>query len=262
VRAYYRHVADQDLAPAGPQRIAAIVRQQALLAAQRPQGRAIVDVRPGGDAVLGPASDVIDIVTDDMPFLVDSITMELTRHGLSARVLVHPQLRIRRDITGAMHQVAGLVNGAEPARDELAESWTHIEIPRLGEGEDKILADDLQRVLGDVRVAAEDASRMKARALYLAEMLLDESAGPAGRARDDGAVESEPEIGALLRWLADGRFTFVATGSTSWRRARTGHWSGRWPGPGWASCATTARTPARSRSCRRSRERTRSTRTG
>ncbi|HTW15741.1 MAG TPA: hypothetical protein VMF51_11465, partial [Nocardioides sp.] len=71
VRAYYRHVADDDLAAAGPVRLAAVAREQAGLAATRPQGRALVRARPGGSAAVDPASDVIDIVTDDMPFLVD-----------------------------------------------------------------------------------------------------------------------------------------------------------------------------------------------
>src|SRR6185437_1492295 len=102
--------------------------------------------------------DVIDIVTDDMPHLVDSITMELTRHGLTGRLVVHPQLRVRRDVSGAMREVAGVVNGAEPTHDELAESWTHIEVAKLGDGEAAALAGDLSRVLGDVRVAVEDSS--------------------------------------------------------------------------------------------------------
>src|SRR5450755_2021066 len=211
VRAYYRRVAIDDLAGAGPLRLAAVAREQAQLAAQRPQGRAIVRVRPGGDAVLDPASDVIDIVTDDMPFLVDSITMELARHGLSARLVIHPQLRIRRDVTGAMREVAGLVNGVEPTLDELPESWTHIEIARLAEGEAKVLADDLARVLGDVRVAVEDGNRMRAKALYLAEGLMGEAAGRKSGAGPAGAggTDFDQEIGALLRWLAQGRFTFL-----------------------------------------------------
>ncbi|MDQ2875366.1 MAG: NAD-glutamate dehydrogenase, partial [Actinomycetota bacterium] len=159
-----------------------------------------VGVRAGGDATLDPGSDVIDIVTDDMPFLVDSTTMELARHGLSARLIVHPQLRVRRTVDGAMSTVAGLVNGAEPTHDELAESWMHIEVGRLGDGEVKVLADDLQRVLHDVRVAVEDSSRMCARALSLARELRDEP----GADR-----EADTETGALLSWLAEGRFTFL-----------------------------------------------------
>jgi glutamate dehydrogenase len=210
LRAYYRHVPADELAD--PRRLAAVAAGHAQLAAQRPQGRALVGVRAGGEAALDPGSDAIDIVTDDMPYLVDSITMELERHGLAARVIVHPQLRVRRTVAGAMLAVAGLVNAAEPTPDEVAESWTHLEVARLGDGEAKILADDLQRVLGDVRVAAEDATRMQARALGLAQALRDEPSDVAAReAAAVGIADRKPdaETADLLRWLADGRFTFL-----------------------------------------------------
>jgi glutamate dehydrogenase len=202
LRAYYRHMTGDE--QASPQRLAAVAVGHAALAVRRPPGRAIVGVRAGGDATLDPGSDVIDIVTDDMPFLVDSITMELSRHGLSARLIVHPQLRVRRAVDGAMQEVAGVVNGADPARGDLAESWMHIEIARLGDAEAKILADDLQRVLHDVRVAVEDGSRMRARALNLAQVLRDDPAG-----RPGGDREADVETAALLTWLAQGRFTFL-----------------------------------------------------
>src|ERR1700752_4837060 len=127
--AYYRHVEVEDLGAAGPDRVAAVALTQAQLAVSRPQGRALVDVRPGGSAALAATSYVIDIVTDDMPFLVDSITMELGNHGLSARLVIHPQLRVLRDVTGALREVggsvsAGQVSASEASHDELAESWT------------------------------------------------------------------------------------------------------------------------------------------
>jgi glutamate dehydrogenase len=229
LRAYYRHVADDDLTEAGPERLAAVFERHAQLAAHRPQGRALVDVRPGGDVVLRPPADVVDIVTDDMPFLVDSITMELANHGLSARVIVHPQLRVRRDVSGALREIVGAVSGPAPAaddahgasseygHDELAESWAHIEIPPLAAGEAQALTADLERVLGDVRVAVEDYPRMRARALWLADQVLRPADKPASATAPaglppqppEGAAESPDEIAALLRWLTDGRFTFL-----------------------------------------------------
>jgi glutamate dehydrogenase len=222
LRAYYRHVAVDDLSAAGPDRLAAVTARHAQMAASRPQGRAMVEVRGGGDAVLDPPADVIDIVTDDMPFLVDSLTMELAKHGLAARLVVHPQLRIRRDVTGALREVvgqasAGQLKDDESSHDELAESWTHIEIPPLVDGEAEGLAADLTRVLGDVRVAVEDYTRMHARALWLADDVLEpeaEQATKAGRgAGVDGAgpggADAPAEIAELLRWLADGHFTFL-----------------------------------------------------
>ena len=227
LRAYYRHVAVDDLSAAGPDRLAAVAARHALMAAHRPQGRALVEVRPGGEAVLDPPADVIDIVTDDMPFLVDSITMELAKHGLSARLVVHPQLRVRRDVTGALREIVGQASAGQlnagqlPAdetaggqaadratdgqqsHDELAESWTHIEIPPLGAGEAEALEADLLRVLGDVRGAVEDYPRMRARAMSLADDVLT----PEGEG--SGGADAPAEIAELLRWLADGHFTFL-----------------------------------------------------
>jgi glutamate dehydrogenase len=151
-----------------------------------------------------------------MPFLVDSMTMELARHT-SAYLVVHPQLRVRRDVTGALHKVLGVVDGERSAHDEIAESWTHIEIARLPDGASAVLQGDLERVLGDVRVAVEDWPRMQAKAVQLAEQLAMSPigrAGPAGEAAaaavgDGSAAESPAEVEALLRWLADGHFTFL-----------------------------------------------------
>ncbi len=220
LHAYYRHVAADDLAAAGPDRLAAVATAQAAFAAHRPQGRALVRVRRGGDAALAGARDAIDIVTDDMPFLVDSVRMELSRHEVAVHLIVHPQLRVRRDVTGALREVLGLVDGDKPSHDEIAESWAHLEIAPLPDAVPATLQQDLQRVLGDVRVAVEDWPRMQAKAVHLAEQLSISRAGGAGVSADAGAAgaagggaasqaESPAEVEALLRWLADGHFTFL-----------------------------------------------------
>ncbi|MDR2988641.1 MAG: NAD-glutamate dehydrogenase, partial [Nocardiopsaceae bacterium] len=102
---YYRHVDSSDLIAAGPSRVGAVAAAHAQLAALRPQGRAVVRVRPGADATLLPDRDVIDVVTDDMPFLVDTLTMTLASHDVSPELVVHPQLVVRRDVTGALREV-------------------------------------------------------------------------------------------------------------------------------------------------------------
>ena len=82
-RMYYRHVAPEDLAGRAPARVAAVALEHARLGARRPQGRALVRVRgertePGAQG-LEPGRILIDVVTDDMAFLVDSLTMELSQ---------------------------------------------------------------------------------------------------------------------------------------------------------------------------------------
>jgi glutamate dehydrogenase len=214
LHAYYRRVALEDLAAAGPKRLAAVAVEQARFAAHRPQGRALVRVRRGEAAACEPARDVIDIVTDDMSFLVDSVTMELARHEVTTHLIVHPQLRVRRDVTGSLREVLGLVEGDRSAHDEIAESWVHIEITRLPQGASAGLQRDLERVLGDVRVAVEDWPRMQAKAVQLAEQLAMvrapvAEAGPVMAAGTAAGDESRAEVEALLRWLADGHFTFL-----------------------------------------------------
>ena len=209
LRAYYRHVPVEDLAAAGPGTVVAAALEQARLAAHRPQGRALVRVRPAGSpSAFDPARRVADIITDDMPFLVDSVTMELARHGLDSDHILHPQLLVRRDVAGTLHDVCGTLGSRDGDHDEIAESWTHIEIS--GPGADSTsahgvaarnsaaeLEQHLHRVLHDVRVAVEDYSRMQAKATWLADRLAAEGAG------------APAETVALLRWLADNHFTFL-----------------------------------------------------
>jgi len=204
LRAYYQRVATEDLAP--PSRLAAAAQAHARLGQTRPQGRALVQVREPGDARLHPVSGaglVVDIVTDDMPYLVDSVTTELNRHEAEVRLLVHPQLRVRRDVTGTLRNILGVCGDDAPEPGELTESWIHVE---LGPPRDKVTADELaaglRQVLDDVRVAIEDQLRMTTAARALADHL-------DGEPGSDQAQTDAAEFGDLLRWLADGNFTFL-----------------------------------------------------
>src|ERR1700734_613296 len=120
VTAYYRRVAPEDLIAAGPDRLAETVAKHAALGASRPQGRPAVGVRPapsegGVVGALTSAGTVVDIVTDDMPYLVDSVTMELNRHAADIRLIVHPVLTVGRDVAGTAHGMALAGDGAGPA---------------------------------------------------------------------------------------------------------------------------------------------------
>ncbi len=204
-------MAAEDLASFGAEPVAAVAAHHAALAAQRPQGRPLVYVQDADSsgtpavagAAFGPVRTIVDIVTDDMPYLVDSVTMELNRHQADIQLILHPRLLARRDVAGALHGVAGHVNGDGPlAPGELAESWMHIEIAGLG---DRVppadLEADLRRILDDVRVTMEDQPRMSRVAASLAAGLTGEGTGPRG--------EEDQEAGELLNWLADGHFIFL-----------------------------------------------------
>ena len=191
--AYYRLVAVEDLIAAGPVRLAATAARHTALGAHRPQGRPVVSVRPEYDASLTWAGTVIDIVTDDMPYLVDSVTMELNRQHADIRLIVHPLFTVHRDVTGAAQGTGAAATDADA--DAVPESWMHVELGAVDDPER--LAADLRRVLDDLRVAMEDQRRMRSAARDLVELLTDV-----------GDPE-ETEASELLAWLSAGHFTFL-----------------------------------------------------
>ncbi len=226
VRSYYRHVDASDVIDAGAKRTAVVAAKHADLAANRPQGRALVRVRSGAEDSLLPSRDVIDVVTDDMPFLVDTITMTLAGHGVAPELVVHPQLMVRRDVSGKLHEVQKAIEGprridkhkvlqAHGDPDQLPESWSHIEVARLSADKAEAIAAALDRGLADVRMAVEDYPKMRAMAERLADQLAPALApAPAsGSGSETGgegeAAESIAEVEQFLRWLVDAHFTFL-----------------------------------------------------
>ncbi|MDP9397566.1 MAG: NAD-glutamate dehydrogenase [Actinomycetota bacterium] len=207
---YYRHVAPEDLLGRDPVDVFGAALTHWQLAATRPQGTALVRVLSPSAEEHGWSSphSVAQVITDDMPFLVDSVTAELAREGRSIHLIVHPQLRVVRDITGRLLELCtdpgGGIGGGVDARDgEVVESWMHVEIDRDTDLADlRHLERAFQRVLRDVREAVEDWQKMQSAAQGIAEELA--AAPPAGLP----AVEVE-EARELLTWLCEGHFTFI-----------------------------------------------------
>ena len=142
---------------------------------------------------------VVEIVHDDMPFLVDSVSMELTRLGSGVHLIIHPVLRVRRDGDGALLEV--LPHDA-PVSDGSLESFIHVEVGRETDpAELERIRDGLEGVLGDVRAAVEDWRAMRGRATELI----------AGLEHTPPPIDPEElaETKALLEWIVDDHFTFL-----------------------------------------------------
>ncbi|TAN71510.1 MAG: NAD-glutamate dehydrogenase, partial [Magnetospirillum sp.] len=137
---------------------------------------------------------VIEIVNDDMPFLVDSVAMELARQGITIHLLVHPVISVRRDGAGLLGDV--VENGGG-----IRESVMHIEVDRQLPETHAGLAEHLRRVLADVRLAVADWRPMVDR---LWATVAEFEAGSATITADERA-----ETLAFLDWLADNHFTFL-----------------------------------------------------
>lgn len=136
---------------------------------------------------------VIDVVTDDMSFLVDSVTMVLDRRGLSVHKIVHPVIGCLRDASGVLQETAD--RDADGFKNE---SWMHLEIDRLADADQaESLINEIRHVLADVRSANEDARAMLSQ-IDAAVADLNPSFG--ARAQ---------EVAAFLRWVQQGNFVFL-----------------------------------------------------
>ncbi|MFF7752429.1 NAD-glutamate dehydrogenase [Streptomyces sp. NPDC007971] len=204
---YYLHTAPEDLADRDPVDVFGAAVSHYRLAEHRPQGTANVRVHTPTVEENGwtCSHTVVEVVTDDMPFLVDSVTNELTRQGRGIHVVIHPQIVVRRDLTGKLIEVLPAAPaGGDLPHDAHVESWIHVEIDRETDRADlKQITADLLRVLSDVREAVEDWEKMRDAASRIGGGLESEAL-PA----DLPAAEVE-EARELLRWLSTDHFTFL-----------------------------------------------------
>ncbi|MCB5283199.1 MULTISPECIES: NAD-glutamate dehydrogenase [unclassified Arthrobacter] len=214
LRDYYEHLAEED-ALAYPEALlserAAMHRQTA---AKRLPGTANITIADEADR------SVVYIVTDDMPFLVDSVNAELVRQNAPIRLVIHPLFVVTRNReSGELVKVSrvpshlGISSGDTAAMPNLShliaqgdnashmESWIAVEIDPVDEEKRAALTAGIGRVLADVRAAVEDWPKMRNRALQIADDL-DTLPG-------DAQIAELRQAQALLRWLDDGNFTFL-----------------------------------------------------
>jgi len=195
---YYAQVDPEDLDERQPADLYGAALSHWAFARKREPGRAKVRVFNPTIEEHGWQSThtIVEIVNDDMPFLVDSVTMEVNRHGLTLHLIVHPLLAVVRD-------AAGTLTGLAPeGKDVRRESFIHVEIDRTtDQARLDALAADIGRVLLDVRMAVEDWRKMQAK---LAEIVADLEARPPPLP----AAELD-EGRAFLAWLASDHFALL-----------------------------------------------------
>ena len=152
---------EEDLAERPPTALAGAARAHLELGWRRAPGQSLVRIfnpDPERDGFESPHT-LVQIVTDDRPFLVDSIGIAFTRAGLAMHLIVHPVLEVRRDGRG---RLAGLgANGDEPHRTE---SWELYEIDRQTQHAAlERLRRDIESTLTDVGLAVDDWPAMRER---------------------------------------------------------------------------------------------------
>ncbi len=151
-----------------------------------------------GEGANGRATTLIEILNDDMPFLVDSVMAAVTARDNGVQMVLHPILEIARDSRGNLEAIGGM--GDRHGRSG-RESFIQIYLDGISEEAAQHLVAEISEVLGEVRESVADWKPMLAR---LEQLIAGYRASPPKLA-DNELAESI----AFLRWLADGNFTFL-----------------------------------------------------
>ena len=213
--AYFQHVSEADLAEVDQQLREALVEGQLDLAARRSHGEPAVRISSHR------SSGLVQVVNEDMPFLVDSVIGELTRQGHSIGLVAHPVVIAHRDAEGgrlrAVHAIPsrqGMASGdttasltdlgplmAPSGQRAGVESWIGIQTTDLITDEQaQELREGILVALNDVRSAVKDWDTMRAAAITAAHTLLGDAP------QNVRGVRASAE---LLEWMQDGHFTFT-----------------------------------------------------
>jgi glutamate dehydrogenase len=200
-RQYYRWVSPEDIAERRDLDLYGAALAHFDLARRRAAGATKIRIYNPEFEVHGWESPhtAVEIVTDDMPFLIDSIGMELNQRGFGVHLIIHPVIQVRRDAEGNLLEV--LPHGAD-ADGMLAESVIHAEVARQTDpAELEQLEGHIVRVVDEVRAAVTDWPEMRGRAL---EVVAELGTDPPPLDADEIA-----ETRAFLVWLEDGNFIFL-----------------------------------------------------
>ena len=194
--AYYANVAPRDLADTTAQTLFAAALAHWRFAERRlPNTARVRAYNPNLEADgWKSARTVIEAVTDDMPFLVDSLAAELSRQGLVAHLVVHPIVAVRRDGDGT---AACAVPRDTDDKQAKRESFLRAEVTAQNPDRLSAIAEGVAKVLDDVRAAVEDWAGMRAR-------MAETAAGLQGAPGAETAEARE-----FLLWAHDNNFTFI-----------------------------------------------------
>ncbi|MBN8213084.1 MAG: NAD-glutamate dehydrogenase [Xanthomonadales bacterium] len=191
--AFYQRMTDDELPMHGAEGWAALANDFLDFARNRKPGTPSVRLFNPTLAKQGWESPhtVLQIVNDDMPFLVDSVIMALAERGVGVHVMGHPIVRIARDRSGKLTAVG----------EGEIESMMHLEIDRQSATDAAAIEAAIRTVLADVRGIVEDWPTMRRKMLEVTEDF--------GKRKMPISDAARSEAQEFLRWAADDHFTFL-----------------------------------------------------
>ncbi|MBC8240628.1 MAG: NAD-glutamate dehydrogenase, partial [Alphaproteobacteria bacterium] len=203
VEQFYARISHEDINDTSPENLYGAALSLWKFAAQRAVGETKLRVYNPATEEHGWKSShtIVEIITDDSPFIVDSITGNLNHWDCQVHLAIHPVVRLRRDGEGRrVELLPPLANG----KTGLSEAVMHIQIAEQSDrGVLEKIAEGLRGVLADVKVAVADWPAMK--------LQLDEAIAHMATSTLPQSKEEVAEANAFLAWIRDNHFTFLGS---------------------------------------------------
>ena len=199
LRQYFAHVPYEDLHGRVEKIMARVALDHLEFGARRKKGEPLVRIFSPTveDHGYESAFSFIEMVNDDMPFLVDSVFAAINRQGLTVHITVHPIIRVVRNSRGKIEQIL-----ERDDKNGQLESYIRFAVDKETDAQQiKLLKQEILKVLADVRAAVRDWGKMRTKMQEARELL---ELGPPGV--DE---EMRKESQQLLDWMVDNHFTFL-----------------------------------------------------
>ena len=198
----FARTAPEDLLVYDAKELAQLARDAwAFLAVRKPGEPKVRFTSPASDGDRLKSISVIEVVNDDMPFLVDSLMGELTERGIGVRLVAHPIFSVARDGDGNLTAPPAEAR-ADSKGGSHNESFIHIHVERIDDAQKREdVARALEGVLADVRLCVRDWKAMVARVNdVIAELKASPPPVPVGDIAE--AIQ-------FLEWLNANNFTLL-----------------------------------------------------
>ncbi len=215
LRSFYHRLSGQDFVAHKAAEFRAAALRHRRLGRVRAPGETLIEVyNPGGsggtggtggtgsrarsaDGVDDRDATIINLITDDKPFIIDSLVIQLNAMRKTPHRTAHPNFEVQRDRQHRLVKMSRYRGRRESAAGAV-ESFVQFVIDFTPKAEHSGLLQALHGVMADLEIVVKDWKKMRANALALAERLEDRKQGPAFA-----------EHGELLRWLENHNFAFL-----------------------------------------------------
>lgn len=142
---------------------------------------------------------IVEIIAKDMPFLVDSVRMAMTRENIASHLLLHSPLKIQRDKN---EKISGLSSLKAEQESTSTKTVFFIEIDRQTDATViESFKKELESVLVDVSVAVEDWQPIREKLIAVSKSL-----PKSHKDKNDNEINETVEF---LDWLVKDNFTLM-----------------------------------------------------